>query len=379
MKVLYLQTIRLDTDMCRSSRIGLVEGLTRLGCEVTVVAGYDWTRPRAPEGVRLIAIPAPQIAYVKQLSFNIAAHAIVFWQILNWRPHVVLLDPYTFHCAWPWDLFARAGLHRMRVLMDVRSGIFHERHRGVANVMLRALRRIAFGYGRAVFAGFTTISSMLRDTLVRDYGLSPDRIGIWQSGVAPFAAAPAARRGTAADFRVMYHGSFGIDRGLPETIEAMRLIAATRSDIRLLLLGAGTEEPKLRRLAEGLPNVRFHAPVPHDEVPAFIADSDIGIVPFMPTPVMRSSSPLKLMEYLSAGRSVIASRIEAISDVVGDDGAIYLDDQTPEAIARAICWAADHRELVAALGRRGPTLIAERYTWANQARGLRDFLATVGT
>lgn len=380
MRILYLQTIRLDSDLCKTSRLGLIDALVRTGCDMTVVAGYDHVKPAPPPGARLIAIPAPAMPFVKQLSFNLASHVIVFWQMIVRRPDAVLLDPYTFHCVFPFDLLARMGLVKTRVIMDVRSGIFHERHRGLADAARRALRRLAFWYGRLMFPGFTTISPMLRDILVRDYGLPFDRIRIWQSAtsagiLAAGAAAGAAPPGSNQRLRVMYHGSFGIDRGLEETIEAMRLLEERGAPVELFMMGQGTQTARLKEAASGLRNVVFHPPVPHEEVPRHLLRADVGILPFKPTPVMRSSSPLKLMEYLSAGRPVIASRIEAIEDVVGPDGAIYLRDQTPEGIAAAIEHALQHRELLVTLGERGPQIVTGQFTWTRQAEGLRQFLS----
>jgi glycosyltransferase involved in cell wall biosynthesis len=331
-----------------------------------------------PAGVRFVGVRAPRVPYLATVAFNLMVHARVVWELLQRRPDVVLLDPYTFHAAFPFDMLSRLGLWPTKVVMDVRSGIFHEQHRGLANWPRRALRALSLAYARRVFTGFTTITPMLRDILVRDFGLPLSRIGIWQSAAAPAGGADIEPAVAGGPLRVLYHGTFGLDRGLPETIAAMRIVAGRRPDIELLMLGSGIEDVLLRRAAEGLPNVRFHPPVAHAEVAAFIARSDVGILPFKPTPVMRASSPLKLMEYLSCGRPVIASRIEAVTDIVGDAGAVFLKDCTPEAIADAIIWAADHRQELTRLGRLGRELVAEQFTWERQALGLRTFLSGVG-
>lgn len=379
MRILYLQTIALDTDFCRTSRIGLASALAAAGCDVTIIAGYASAPPPLPPGVRFVGVRMPRVPFVRQFLFNAGVHAATIRECLRRRPDIILLDPYTFYCAWPFDWLSRLGARAPRVVMDVRSGIFHERDQRGADVVRRVLRATSFRYARRVFAGFTTISPMLRDILVREYGLPADRIGLWQSA-ASSAIVPGARKEperTGRPLRVMYHGSFGIDRGLEETVQAMRLLQSRGIQAELFLLGQGTQEPALRALAEGLDNVVFHRAVPHQEVPAHLARCDVGIVPFKTTPVMRSSSPLKLMEYLAAGRPVIASRIEAIEDVVGSDGAFFLRDQTPGAIADAIEQAVHDPERIARLGARGPDIIAEHFTWSRQAEGLRHFLSSL--
>jgi glycosyltransferase involved in cell wall biosynthesis len=187
--------------------------------------------------------------------------------------------------------------------------------------------------------------------------------------------------GLAGKFVVMHHGTLGLDRGLPETVEAMRLLRPSYPDIVLYLLGDGSEEGRLRTLVRthGLDNVLFTPTVDHEQVPVHIQGCDVGILPLAPTPVMRSSSPLKLMEYLAMEKPVIVSRIEAFSDVLeGYPGAVFLDGVTPEAIARGIEAAYRQREVLARAAAAGRRIVKERFSWERQAEALWAFLARGG-
>lgn len=378
MRLIYVQTISLDTDLCKTSRLEMMRALTRLGYRVSLLGTYDRVRPISGPDIELICVPSSSLPYVRQLLFNVLVHARLFWLLLTRRYQMVVLDPYTVHCAFPFDVLSRLGVLRLTIVMDLRSGIFHARHRMLANVLLQFLRRWAIWYARVMFRGFTTISPMMRDTLVHRFHVPVERIGIWQSGVAleRFDGATGDALGLFPEkLVVMYHGTFGTNRGLLETVEAMRLLQERCPDVVLLLLGNGTEEPKLRAAAAGLKNVIFHDAVPHEAVAGFLHRCDVGIMPFLPTPVMRSSSPLKLMECLAAAKPVIVSRIEAFTQVIGDDPvAIYLEDQTPVAIADAIVYAARHRADLPRWGAGGRKIVESRYTWDRQAENLHGFL-----
>jgi glycosyltransferase involved in cell wall biosynthesis len=381
LRILYVQAIELDSDLCRTSRLGLSAALAERGCQVTLVAGFRRQRPNPPRGVELIAIRLVKLPYARALFYAVVAHATVFRLLMFRSFDVAVLDPYTFLCGWPFDWLSRIGMCKTHFVLDVRSGVFHTRTRPLADALRRRLIGVAFGYARRVFSGFTTISPMLQDIIATEHHVRRDRIGIWESAVAPDfgtgglnSTLPSLPEGR---FVVLYHGSFGPDRGLEETVDAMRLLEVRRPDVLLLLLGGGTEEQELRRRATGLENVRFVSTVPHDEVASFIRRCDVGILPFRPTPVMRSSRPLKLMEYVVMGKPVIVTPIEAFTGVLSREAAVFLREHSPEGIADAIVLAAEQRHALTRDAQQARSIASERYTWRHQADALCDFLAAL--
>ncbi len=60
------------------------------------------------------------------------------------------------------------------------------------------------------------------------------------------------------------------------------------------------------------PNVRWVGPKPFDALPGYLRLIDVGIVPYTGSAFNRSSFPLKTLEYLAAGRAVVATDLPAI-------------------------------------------------------------------
>jgi glycosyltransferase involved in cell wall biosynthesis len=93
----------------------------------------------------------------------------------------------------------------------------------------------------------------------------------------------------------------------------------------LLLVGPATFEttPALERLAR-LPNVRWLGQKPYADLPRYVAAFDVGLIPYVSNAYTRSCFPLKLYEYLAAGKPVVASGLPELSgmepDVVLVDG-----------------------------------------------------------
>ena len=97
---------------------------------------------------------------------------------------------------------------------------------------------------------------------------------------------------------------------------------------------------------DGLPNVSLLGPRPHADLPGFSRHWDAGLVPFLDTPQIRACNPLKLREYLAAGRPVVttdfpamrpyASGVATVRDAEGMAAALRasLSDGPAEAAAR---------------------------------------------
>lgn len=84
------------------------------------------------------------------------------------------------------------------------------------------------------------------------------------------------------------------------------------------------------------PNIRFVGPRPHGALPGYSQHWRVSILPFLDTAMVRASNPLKLREYIAAGRPVVTTPMPAASPFA-DVVSIVAD---PEGFARAIVAAA---------------------------------------
>jgi glycosyltransferase involved in cell wall biosynthesis len=107
----------------------------------------------------------------------------------------------------------------------------------------------------------------------------------------------------------------------------------------LLLIGPSARQtaPALERLA-GLPNVRWLGQKPYAELPRYVAAFDVGLIPYATNAYTRSCFPLKLYEYLAAGKPVVASGVPELAgmepDVVLANGATAFVEAVQDAVDR---------------------------------------------
>ena len=85
--------------------------------------------------------------------------------------------------------------------------------------------------------------------------------------------------------------------------------AAAAAEMTFLFIGP--VQTNVRRLAE-LPNVRFVAPIPHDELIRILPHFDAGILPYVLDDFTSGIMPAKLSEYLAAGLPVVSTPLPEV-------------------------------------------------------------------
>jgi len=138
---------------------------------------------------------------------------------------------------------------------------------------------------------------------------------------------------------------------------------------RLLVVGDGPARAELEERSRRLgvaERVRVTGAVGHEQVPALVASMDICVQPAA-TPW---AAPLKLPEYMAAGRAVVAPDQENLREVLthGRDALLFAPD-SPEALQQALVRLARDAGLRERLGREArQTVEREQLTWDGAAQ-----------
>src|SRR5206468_6012611 len=134
---------------------------------------------------------------------------------------------------------------------------------------------------------------------------------------------PAVARSTAsADVSELPRPVLGFAGNITSSkIDFPLLLAVAKAQPRwtFLIVGPSRRESvrELTRLLE-LPNVHWVGHKPHDQLPQYVAAFDVGLIPYRETAYTRNCFPLKLYEYLAAGKPVVASGLPELRDMEPD-------------------------------------------------------------
>lgn len=171
---------------------------------------------------------------------------------------------------------------------------------------------------------------------------------------------------------IIYVGTLDKARDLKVLIQAFSKVKQKNEEVKLLMIGRGSDEGNLKRLATklGIKNdVVFTGRVPQPEVPDFIASADIGVSPVPPVSFYKVSSPIKMFEYMGVGKPVIANEeIPEHKEVLEQSGGGILVPFTPEAFATAIIELLNDPEKAAEMGRRGREWVIKNRSYEILAR-----------
>lgn len=162
-----------------------------------------------------------------------------------------------------------------------------------------------------------------------------------------------------------YTGSLQRWKGVDTLVRAASKLP---DDVHVCLVGGNDSERQWVRQTVGeVPsNVRFVGHVPPGEVPRYLAASDVLVLPNSGERAIsaRYTSPLKLFEYMAAGRPIVASGLPSLREILDERTAFFANADDPDSLAAAI---------IQALGDEGPTKAknarseVERYTWTSRA------------
>lgn len=174
-------------------------------------------------------------------------------------------------------------------------------------------------------------------------------------------------------FVISYIGGFGRHRGLDTAIQAMPNVIQEIPDARLLLVGRGRIKSELMALADRLGvsgQVIFEDWKPFEEVPSYIAASQICLVPHQSNPHTEATSPHKLFQYMLLEKPVLVSSCKPLQRVVQETGSgLVFTAGDSDSLAAAILQLKDD-SLRDELGRAGKQAVLDHYNWERTSQNL---------
>jgi glycosyltransferase involved in cell wall biosynthesis len=172
---------------------------------------------------------------------------------------------------------------------------------------------------------------------------------------------------------VAYAGHLYAWKGVDVLLRALALVPEARG----LIVGGHEAEPDLARLKQlaaelGIANrVTFTGLVEPSRVPELLQRATVLALPNPASAISTSfTSPLKLFEYMAAGRAIVASDLPAIREVLRDGAdALLVTPGDPAALGAAIRRLLDDPALASTLARAALDAVP-KYGWDRRAERL---------
>jgi glycosyltransferase involved in cell wall biosynthesis len=191
----------------------------------------------------------------------------------------------------------------------------------------------------------------------------------WHFPAAPPAAAAAEVAALRAEVNipagarvVLYSGNFAPYQGTELLFEAAPAVLAAVPDAYLVFVGAATEVELARRVGDGAhaERVRVLPRQARERMPAFTQLASILVSPRN----HGGNFPLKIFDYLAAGKPIVATDVPAHRAVL-DDSLALLVPASAEAIADGLIKILQERELAERLSAAAARYARQHLAWSS--------------
>lgn len=319
-----------------------------------------------------------------ELAYNAIAYRRLSRAIRDFRPDFV----YERYAANTFAGLAAARRHGVPFVLEVNSPLAQEKaeHDGLAfrGITRRIERRLCSR------ADVTIAVTRVLAGILEAEGVPEGKIVVMPNGVR-------AEFGTNGDGEA-FRRKLGIPAGVPVAgfvgwfrawhgLERLMEIAASpewrEADVHLALAGDGPAMPALREMRAASPDlqrrVALCGPVPRQEIESALAAFDVAVQPA----VTSYACPMKILEYMAAGRAIVAPGSANVRELLTDGETALLcpDGENPAApaaedLAAAVLRLARDPQLRARLGAAARAQVLERgYLWEENARRVEELVA----
>jgi glycosyltransferase involved in cell wall biosynthesis len=336
--------------------INLARSLTERGHNVTVISRGTWRKSHHEEidGISVYRVPF------------IPSYPSPFWLQGIWVNRLFKSLEQTFdllhihgplvpviHTSLP-TVFAAYGAVKTDIAnMPVKS--FHFLVVKVLSKQLFNAERNLLDHADVV----TAVSSSCARELIKCHSIDKE-ITVVGNGVDSTFFAPAPLK---KEPYILYTGRLETIKGLTTLVESAQYVCQKHRDLRFVLAGKGTMEKVLKTMISKLklePNFYFAGHITsRNKLVEYYQKAEAFVLPSY-----YDAMPTSLLEAMSCGTPVVATKVGGIPEIVtdGEDG-LLVSPKDPEALAQALLKVLDDKELRATLAPNARQKIRSNYDW----------------
>jgi len=164
----------------------------------------------------------------------------------------------------------------------------------------------------------------------------------------------------------IFQGTLEFHHGLGNMAETIRYSVAKRSGVHFLIVGDGPGREYLQNALQNYiqkGHVTMTGAVQHEDMPRYIAASDVGVIPYAKSYCTDIIVTLKLLEYLAMEKPVVSMDLSGIRSVFGSFSFLRLSKNVRELAENIERFANMSENERATLGREARQVIEKRFSW----------------
>ncbi|MFZ5516462.1 MAG: glycosyltransferase family 4 protein [Candidatus Zhuqueibacterota bacterium] len=306
------------------------------------------------------------------------------WKILSQEKPDVILQRYNFLNV---SLVLAARMKKIPLLLEVNAPMAYENKKFSDHAVRlpffpEYLEKVNLQLADKVYV----VSSELKNYYAKR-GIAPEKIHVVPNGADEKRFRPDVdTRGILERYSlnnkivIGFIGSFHYWHGVDNLLKFIKAILSQYNHVCFLLVGTGPLKEDLEKaLAAEQKDGKVILPgyIPHEAIPAYLAVMDIVLAPY-PRLDFFYYSPLKIFEYMAAGKTVIASRVGQIAEIIREnhDGMLVEPDDFDDMLEKSMKLIRENA-LRVQMGKNARHTIEQKYTWTRTAETISHLLHEV--
>lgn len=169
---------------------------------------------------------------------------------------------------------------------------------------------------------------------------------------------------------LVFWGRLGYQKNIQILIKAFKNI--NTSDAKLVIIGKGPDNKKLKALTNGNKDIIFTGYLPEEELLKYARGADIAVLPSR-----AESWGLVIGEAMACELPVISSNVGKAEELLGDGRGIILEKESDMEIAEKIDFLFNNKNIAKDMGIRSRKFIVENYCWDEVAKKTEELYETL--
>ena len=221
-----------------------------------------------------------------------------------------------------------------------------------------------------------TITDSLKEYYKKEYGILREDVAVLPDAYDEKAFGMVSQRkcfdnNNIAGIQIGYIGKMIEGKG----IGLISQLAAIDMDHTYHMYGGNKEEVEEKTGIKFTENVIFHGYIPSADVPNVLQQMDIMLLPNQDIMnvggenIGKVTSPIKMFEYMAAGRCIIASDLEVLKEILSDDLCYFADAKNASEWKKQIDYIEKHIEESRNKALKAKEFV-KQFTWSSRAEGM---------